>query len=131
MERVSSGGAVAKISPTPCGGLEGSANQVTNAVMPACATSPTQDRSSAGSARYQSRSSSSRRIAAAASTPLPSRTRRSVSPLLASGAVAIRPARVRVRAGDRPSASPGGAGGGLGWAAGVAAVRLGSAMGRA
>ena len=79
MDRVSSGGAAAKMSPTPCGGLLGSANQVTNAVMPAWATRPTHERSSAGSARYQSRSSSSRRIAAADSSPAPSRTRRCVS----------------------------------------------------
>jgi len=79
MERVRSGGAAAKISPTPCGGWDGSANQPMNAEMPACATRPTHERSSAGSARYQSRSSSSRRIAEAARRPLPSRTRRNVS----------------------------------------------------
>ncbi|CPU64153.1 Uncharacterised protein [Mycobacteroides abscessus] len=41
IERVSSGGAAAKMSLTPCGGACGSAYHVTNAVMPDCATRPT------------------------------------------------------------------------------------------
>ena len=40
IDRVSSGGAVAKMSPTPCGGRVGSANQVTNAVMPGLRDEP-------------------------------------------------------------------------------------------
>ncbi|OIQ80233.1 hypothetical protein GALL_380220 [mine drainage metagenome] len=79
IERVSSGGAAEKMSPTPCGGAAGSENHPMNAAIPAWATSPTHERSSAGSVRYQARSSSRRRIAEAASRPLASRTRRSVS----------------------------------------------------
>src|SRR5690606_41250917 len=91
IERVSSGGAAAKISLTPCGGACGSAYQVTNAVLPDWATRPTYERPSAGSSRYHGISSSSRRSAADMSRPLPSRRRWRLSALPAGplGAVAL------------------------------------------
>ncbi|WP_418605616.1 hypothetical protein [Georgenia sp. SUBG003] len=81
MERVSSGGAARKISWALYVPARGSSYQVMKAAMPACATRPIQERSSAARARYQSSSASRRLSAAEVSMSVPPRSRRTTSEL--------------------------------------------------
>ena len=80
IDLVSSRGAVPNTSAVTCGWARGSRSQATKAAMPACATSPTQDRSSALSARYQGSSDSIRCSAAVESCPVARRSRVRVGP---------------------------------------------------
>ncbi len=78
-DRVSSRGAVPNTSALMACGASGCRNQSTNAATPACATRLTQDRFSAGMARYQGSTSSIRAIAALASAPMLASRRRMVT----------------------------------------------------
>ncbi len=80
-DRTSSRGAVPNTSGGTCSSAFGSRNQATKAPMPAWATSPTQERSSALIARYQGSRSSIRATAAVDSVPTPCSTRRRVASL--------------------------------------------------
>ncbi len=80
-ERTSSRGAVPKTSGGTCSSASGSRNQATNAPMPAWATRPTHERSSALMARYQGSRSSIRATAAVDRLPTPCSTRRRVASL--------------------------------------------------
>src|SRR5450756_26550 len=79
IDLVSSGGAVANTSWAPCGAPSGFSIHAMKELIPAWATSPTQDRSSAWRLRYQASFSSRRRSAAVVSRPLPARSLRRVS----------------------------------------------------
>jgi hypothetical protein len=70
---------VPKTSALIACGASGWRNHSTNAATPACATRFTQDRFSAGIARYQGSTSSMRAIAALASAPMLASRRRTVT----------------------------------------------------
>src|SRR5262249_55980546 len=73
------------------GPAPGARNQDTKAAMPAWATRPTHERSSAVIARYQGRRSSIRAIAAVASAPVERSTRRTVASNAAVAGAAAMP----------------------------------------
>ncbi len=79
IERVSSRGAVPKTSAVTAGWAWSPPNQSRNEVMPACATSPTHERSSADSDRYHSWSVSICCTAAAPRSPAARATRARVA----------------------------------------------------
>ncbi len=79
IDRVSSRGAVPKTSAVTAGWAWSPPNQSRNEVMPACATKPTQERSSAESDRYHSWSVSICCTAAAPRSPAARATRARVA----------------------------------------------------
>ncbi|MCI3925535.1 hypothetical protein MO973_35570 [Paenibacillus sp. TRM 82003] len=100
-ERISSRGAVLKTAVAASTAGSGSVSQRTKSVNPACATSPTQERSSGGSAAYQGRAASMRAAMAEANVPAAASSRRTVSSDSSAGGWGTC-ASVRRRAAPRP-----------------------------
>ena len=105
IERVSSRGAVPKTSAVTGVWSPPSRSHAMNAAMPAWATSPTHERSSAESARYQSCVASTRRVAADESSPADRSTRCRVAVDVLTRADGI-PAVYLYAAHNRPAGGP-------------------------